>query len=243
MKKKLLFIFFIPLCLSSLLTGCAPSGPSLRSSGISAFHPGQNVENIKTYTKDIRIPRRVGVLSFGGADTICVRATEIFTKGLRQLGFDVVEGKRIYEIINKEEIPSFYYVAKTLTNRSLINEGRWYPLPPISEETSKKLSDKLGLEALFLGYVEAQYLEERPGFVKKGKGGSYFPEDMSGKKWYTYLTLDLTLIPKGPYIWHCTTEDTHLYEKTWEDSIALITEEALRRFERDLDKVKEMSVK
>jgi hypothetical protein len=236
MEKKLLFVFFLSLCFLYLVTGC---GPSLRSSGIRTFDPRQKVENIRTSTKDIRVPRRVGVLSFGGADIICVRATEIFTKGLMNLGFDVVESKRIYEIINKEEISSFYYGEKILDdNRSLINADKWYPLPPISEETSKKLFDKLGLEALFLGHVEAGYLEIKPTFFKKGKSGSHYPENMSGKKWHTWLEMDLMLIPKGPYIWHCTTKDTHLSAKTWEASIALITKKALRQLERDIDMVK-----
>ena len=233
---KLTLITLLSFIFSCASTGC---GPSLRSSGIRAFDPRQKVENIRTYTKDIRVPRRVGVLSFGGADTICVRATEIFTKGVMKLGFDVVESNRIYEIIKKEEIPSSYYGEKILDdNRPLINADKWYPLPPIPEETSKKLLDKLRLEALFLGHVEAGYLEIKPTFSKKGKSGSHYPEDMTGKKWYTWLEMDLMLIPKGPYIWHCTTKDTHLFEKTWEDSIALITKKALRQLERDINMVK-----
>jgi hypothetical protein len=222
-KRRLLFtlLCFYILCFPFFSSGCSPP-TFIKSSGLQI-------------SRDIRIPNRVGVLQlevsrqFDGIETMDVLGTQIFSKGLIEIGFDVVESKHIQNNIDKIEdmyINQAVRVRYVGINREIL-----------SESVRKKLWDTLRLEGLFVGFIDYVWMEKRAGLVTRGiEGTPKFPEALETSKWFTHMGVVLIHIPSGIIIWECFV-DFHFFEKRWDDSVTYTVKNTLKAFKKEIDKV------
>jgi hypothetical protein len=223
-KRRRLFtlLCFYILCFLFSLSGC--SRPTyIKSSGLQV-------------SRNIRIPHRVGVLpfevsyQFDGIETMDVLGTQIFSKGLIDIGFDVVESKHIQNNIDKLEVE---YINHTALLRF---EG--FNREILSESVRKKLWDTLRLEGLFVGFINYAWMKKSPGLVTRGiEGTPKFPEALETGRWFTQVGVVLIHIPSGVIIWDCIV-DFHPFGKWWDDSVTYTVKNALKAFRKDIDKVK-----
>ncbi|MDP8219402.1 MAG: FlgO family outer membrane protein [Candidatus Theseobacter exili] len=78
------------------------------------------------------VPARVGVAIFSGKEPLNQHATDQFSAGLLELGFDVIERNHFQSILDEQNI----------SNTALF-----------SDKTRSELGKQLGLEAIFVGSV------------------------------------------------------------------------------------------
>ena len=190
-------------------------------------------------SREMRFPKRVLVHSFdvrsgqtGGTplslELIKDRATKIFTEGLVQMGFEIVDPKTVYGEIKIQDINRAFYFEPFKAEE---NEKK-------SEEMRQLLADRFAIQGIFIGSINVIYFKKPPGLFTRGEYGNppESIEEMGGKKWDCYLRISLTLIPSGYALWKCFPGSIYFFDTTWEASIERVTNEVLRHLEKDIKK-------
>lgn len=119
-------IFGILIVCGFILSGCAvPSS--------SGFMTDQNMSQLPP-----GVPKTVGVSLFSGESPINLQATDQFSAGLVNLGFEVVERHHLEEVVNE---------------LGLQQSGL------ISEKSIKVVGEHLGLDAIFVGSITGESSE------------------------------------------------------------------------------------
>jgi hypothetical protein len=210
MKKGVLFSCLVFFFLSGFTVGCVPK--KYRSSS------GLLVE------KEMHVPIRVAVMPFNTPydkpDGINLIATKLFSEGLVKLDFDVAESKPIEEMFDRKKYDS---IRRKLgwNDRSMFDQFRFELR---SDTYRKQLSERFGLDAIFMGSIDIEPLS---------------PGKEEGKRGWTYIRIDLLHIQTGKVIWSYSDDFAHLLPRRWKNSIAFVTKKALDYLEEDFNAAKE----
>jgi hypothetical protein len=210
MKRRILFSCLVFFCLSGFIVGCIPK--KYRSSS------GLLVE------KEMHVPIRVAVMPFNmpfeKPDSINLIATQLFSEGLVKLDFDVVERKTIEEMFDREK---YHSIRRELgwNDGSMFDQFRFELR---SDACRKQLSERFGLDAIFVGSIDIDSLS---------------PGRENGKRGWVYIRIDLLHIQTGKVIWSYSDDYAHLFPRRWKNSIAFVTKKALDYLKEDLHAAKE----